>query len=58
MINKNKITITIDKDLDLKIERMVDCYCMNKSKFINRIIKEYLKNYDSNKEYESFDNEK
>lgn len=44
MINKNKITITLDLDILKILNKLSDDESINKSKFINKIIKEYLKN--------------
>ena len=49
MKNKDKITISLDKDVIEKLEKISDEKCINKSRFINKIIKNYLENYDFNK---------
>jgi len=46
MINKNKITITLDKDIIETLNKLSDKQSINKSKFINKIIKEYLDRND------------
>jgi len=43
MINKEKITISLDKEIIEKLEKISDEQCVNKSKFINKILKEHFK---------------
>jgi metal-responsive CopG/Arc/MetJ family transcriptional regulator len=48
MISKEKITITLDIDISKKLNDISENQSVNKSKFINKILKEYFKNYDIN----------
>jgi len=48
MINKEKITISLDKEIIDKLEKLSNDQSINKSKFINKILKEYFKN-DTNR---------
>lgn len=43
MINKEKITISLDIEIVKKLEKISDDQCINKSKYINKILKEHLK---------------
>lgn len=49
MINKEKITISLDKDIVEKLEKISEYQSVNKSKFINKLLKEHFKNYDTNR---------
>ena len=46
MILKKKITISLDCDIISILEKTSNEKCINKSKFINKILKEYLKCHD------------
>lgn len=50
MINKEKVTFTLDIDLAKKLDEISEQQCINKSKFVNKILKEYLKNHDNHRE--------
>jgi len=49
MINKKKVTMSLDNDIVEKLEKISENQCINKSKFINKILKEYLKFYDTDR---------
>lgn len=49
MINKEKITVTLDIEVAEKLEKISENQSINKSKFVNKILKEYLKDYDINR---------
>lgn len=50
MINKEKVTFTLDIDLAKELDKISEQQCINKSKFVNKILKEYLKNHDNYRE--------
>jgi metal-responsive CopG/Arc/MetJ family transcriptional regulator len=46
MKKKEKLTVTIDKEILNILDKISSDNCVNKSKFINKIIKEYLDKND------------